>query len=67
MDYPSYRAYIGDSLSHLDDLLQQGQCLEEKVDLYIQTVFTSLAVSNTQLERIREKQEEGEVCRALKV
>lgn len=37
---------------------QQGQCLEEKIDLYIQTVFTSLAVSNTQLERIREKQEE---------
>ena len=33
---------------------QQGQCLEEKIDLYIQTVFTSLAVSNTQLERIRE-------------
>ena len=33
---------------------QQGQYLEEKIDLYIQTVFTSLAVSNTQLERIRE-------------
>ena len=45
---------------------QQGQDLEEKIDLYIQNVFASLPVSNTQLEQIREKQEEEEVCWVLK-
>ena len=45
---------------------QQGQDLEEKINLYVQNISVSLPVSNTQLKPIREKQEENEVCRALK-
>ena len=41
-------------------------CTEEEIDLYIQHVLASLPASNTQLERIREKQEEDEVCQTLK-
>lgn len=39
---------------------------EEEINLYVHHIFNSLPASNTQLERIREKQEEDEVCQALK-
>ena len=39
---------------------------EEENNLYVHHIFNSLPASNTQLERIREKQEEDEVCQALK-
>ena len=45
---------------------QQDQGTEEDVDLYVQHVFDSLPASNTQLQRIREKQEDDEVCRTRK-
>ena len=41
-------------------------CTEEEIDLYVQHVLASLTASNTQLERIREKQEEDKVCQTLK-
>ena len=46
---------------------QDGQSsTEEEIDLYVQHVFASLPASNTQLERIKEKQEVDEVCQKLK-
>lgn len=38
---------------------------EEEIDLYVQHVSASLSASNTQFERIREKQED-EVCQTLR-
>ena len=41
-------------------------CTEKEIDLYIQHVLASLPASNTQLEQIRENQEEDKVCQTLK-
>ena len=38
---------------------------EEEIDLYVQHVSASLSASNTQFERVREKQED-EVCQTLR-
>ena len=35
---------------------------EEEINLYVHHIFNSLPASNTQLERIREKQAEDKVC-----
>ena len=56
-----------DALSRAPVEQQDGQSsTEEEIDLYVQHVLASLPASNTQLERIKEKQEEDEVCQKLK-
>ena len=64
---PGKSLITADALSRAPVEQQDGQSsTEEEIDLYVQHVFASLPASNTQLERIKEKQEEDEVCQKLK-
>ena len=64
---PGKSLIIADTLSRAPVAQQDDQnCTEEEMDLYVQYVLASIPASNTQFERIREKQEEDEVCRTLK-
>ena len=64
---PGKSLITADALSRAPVEQQDGQSsTEEEIDLYVQHVFASLPASNTQLERIKEKQEEDDVCKKLK-
>ena len=64
---PGKSLITADALSRTPVEQQDGQSsTEEEIDLYVQHVLASLPASNTQLERIKEKQEEDEVCQTLK-
>ena len=60
---PGKSLITADALSRAPVEQQDRQSItEEEIDLYVQHVFASLPASNTQLEQIKEKQEEDEVC-----
>ena len=64
---PGKSLITADTLSRAPVAQQDDQnCTEEEIDLVRSICMASIPASNTQLEQIREKQEEDEVCRTLK-
>lgn len=62
---PRKSLITADALSRAPAEQQDGQSsTEEEIDSYVQHVFASLPASNTQLKRVKEKQED-EVCQKL--